>query len=69
MELTSKLIEQIAFITRSWIKEQILIVLNKRTHEEYIFQPLQTNNEQFKTAVIFSTGYKGTLDETSKIEK
>ena len=53
MELPSKLLEQIAFNTRPKIEEHMLIVMNKSTHEEPSSQPLQTNNKQFKIAVIF----------------
>ena len=45
MELPSKLLEQIASNTRSEIEEHMLIVMDKSTHEEHLFQPLQTNNK------------------------
>ena len=57
MELPSKLLEQIAFNTRPKIEEHMLIVMDKSTHEEHLFQPLQTNNNQFKIAITFLTGY------------
>ena len=66
MELTSKLLEQIAFNTRPKIEEHILIVMNKSTHEEHLSQPLQTNNKQFKIAVNFLTAYNGMFNITSK---
>ena len=53
MELSSKLLEQIAFNTRHKIEEHMLIIMNKSTHEEHLSQPLQTNNKQFKIAVTF----------------
>ena len=53
MELPSKSLEQIAFNTRSKIEEHILIVMDKSTHEEHLSQPLQRNNNNFKTAVTF----------------
>ena len=53
MELPSNLLEQIAFNTRPKIEEHMLIVMVKSTHEEHLFQPLQTNNKQFKIAVTF----------------
>ena len=53
MELPSKLLEQIAFNTRPKIEEHILIGMNKSSHEEHLFQPLQTINKQYKIAVIF----------------
>ena len=59
MELPSRLLEQIAFNTRPKIQEHMLIVMNKSTHEEHLFQPLQTNNKQFKIAVTFLSGYNG----------
>ena len=48
MELPSKLLEQIAFITRPKIEEHLLIIMGKSTHEEHLSQPLQTNNKQLK---------------------
>ena len=69
MELPSKLLEQIAFNTRPKIEEHMLVVMDKSTHEEHLFQPLQTNNEQFKVAVTFSTGYNGIFNVTSKNNK
>ena len=66
MELPSKLLEQMAFNTRPKIEEQILIVLDKSTHEERLSQPLQTNNKQFKIAVTFLTGYNGIFNVTDK---
>ena len=59
MELSSKLLEQIAYITRPKIEQHTLIIMNKSTHKEHLFQPLQTNNKQFKIAVTFLTGYNG----------
>ena len=43
MELPSKLLKQMAFITRPKIEEHILIVMDKSSHEERLSQPLQTN--------------------------
>ena len=59
MELHSKLLEQIAFNTRAKIEEQMLIVMDKSTHEEHLSQPLQTNIKQFKKAVTFLSGCNG----------
>ena len=64
MQLSSKLLQQIAFNTRPKIEENMLIVMNKSTHEEHLSQPLQTNNKQFKIAVTFPTGYNGTFNVT-----
>ena len=69
MELPSKLLEQIAFNTRPKIKEHMLIVMDKSTHEEHLSQPLQTNNKQFKIGVTFLTGYNGRFNLTSKKNK
>ena len=66
MELPSKLLEQIAYNTRSRIEEHMLIVMDKSTHEEHLSQPLQTNNKQFEIAVTFLTGYNGIFNVTSK---
>ena len=57
--LSSKLLEQIAFNTRPKIEEHLLIIMDKSTHEEHLFQPLQTNNKQFKVAVTFLSAYNG----------
>ena len=65
MELPSKLLEQIAFNTRPKIEEHMLIVMDKSSHEEHLFQPLQTNNKQFKIAVTFLTGYNGIFNVTT----
>ena len=59
MELSSKISEQIAYNTRSRIAEHLLIFMDKSSHEEHLFHPLQTNNKQFKIAVTFLTGYNG----------
>ena len=69
MELPSKLLEQIAFITRPKIEEHMLIVMDKSTHEEHLSQPLQTNNKQFKIAVTFLTGYNGIFNVTNENNK
>ena len=41
----SKLLETIAFNTRSKIQEHMLIVMNDSTHEENLQIPLQTNHK------------------------
>ena len=66
MELPSKLLGQIAFNTRPKIEEHMLIVMDKNTHEEHLFQPLQTNNKQFKKIVTFLTGYNGIFNVTTE---
>ena len=45
MEIPRKLLEQIAYNTRSRIKEHMLVVMDKSTHEEHLFQPLQTDKK------------------------
>ena len=69
MELPSKLLEQIAFKTRAKIEEHMLIVMDKSTHEEHLFQPLQTNNKQFKIVVTFLSGYNGIFNVTNSNNK
>ena len=66
MELPSKIIEQIAFITRSRTEEHILIVMDKSTHEKHLSQPLQTIINQLKIAVTFLTFRNGIFTVTSK---
>ena len=69
MELPSKLLEQIAFNTRPKIEEHMMIVMDKSSQEEYLSQPLQTNNKQFKIAVTFLTGYNGIFNVTNANNK
>ena len=69
MELPSKLLEQISFNIRSKKEEHMLIVMDKSTHEEHLFQPRQTNNKQFKIEIIFLTGYNGIFNITKKNNK
>ena len=59
MELPSKKLKQVVLNTRTELEEHMLIIMDKRTHEEHLAQPLQTNNKQFKIAIIFSPGYNG----------
>ena len=69
MELPSKLLEQIAINTRPKTEEHMLIVMDKSTHEGHLFQPLQTNNKQFKIAVTFLTGCNGIFNITNSSNK
>ena len=69
MELPSKLLEQIAFNTRPKIEEHILIVVDKSTHEEHLYQPLQTKNKQIKIAVTFLSAYNGIFNVTNSNNK
>ena len=64
MELPSKLLEQIAFITRPKIEDYMFIVMDKSIHEEHLAQLLQTNNRHFKKAVTFLSGYIGIFNVT-----
>ena len=52
MKLPSKILEEIAFKTRPKNEGHMFIVLDKSSHEEHLYQPLQTNNKQFKIPVI-----------------
>ena len=67
--LPSKLLEQIAYITRPKIEEPMLIVMDKSTHEEHLSHPLQTNNRRFKCAVTFLTAYNGIFNVTNENNK
>ena len=69
MELPSKLLEQIAFITRPKLEEHMLIVMDKSTHEEHLSQPLQTKSKQFKIAVTFLSDYSGIINVTNSNNK
>ena len=69
MELPSKLLKQIAYNTTPKIEEHMLIIMDKSTHEEHLFQPLQTNNKHFKIAVTFLSAYNGIFKVTSKNNK
>ena len=53
---------QVALNIRSRFEEQILVVIDKSTHEEHLSQPSETNNKQFEIAVTFLTGYNGNLN-------
>ena len=46
----------------------MLLVVDKKTREEYLSQPLQTNKNQFKKIFTFLSGYYGIFNKTiSKI--
>ena len=66
MELPSKLLEQTAYNTRPKIEEHLLLVMDKSTHDEHLFQPLQTNNKQFRRAVTFLSAYNGFFNVTNR---
>ena len=67
--LPSKLLEQIAFNTRPKIEEHMLIIMDKSTHEEHLFQPLQMNNKQCKIAITFLSAYNGIFNVTNSNNK
>ena len=69
MELPSKFLEQIAFNIRPKIEEHMLIIMDKSTHEEHLFQPLQTNIKQFKIAITFLSAYNGIFNVTNSNNK
>ena len=43
--------------------------MDKSTHEGHLSQPLQTNNKQFKKAVIFSSGFIDIFNITNRNNK
>ena len=47
----------------------MLVVMDKSTHEEHLFQPLQTNNKQFKLAITLLSGYNGIFKITNSNNK
>ena len=69
MEVPSKLLEQIAFNTTPKLEERLLIVMDNSTHEEHLYQPLQTNNKQFKIAVNFPNGYNDIFKAANSNDK
>ena len=69
MELPRKKLEHIACKTRPKIEDQMWVVMDKSTHEEHLFQPLQTNSGQFKIVVTFLTGYNRIFNITIKKNK
>ena len=69
MEFSSKILEQTAFKTRAQIEEHMLIVMDKSTQEEQLFQPLQNYSKQFKKAVTFPTAYNGIFNVSISNDK
>ena len=47
----------------------MLVVMDKTIHEEVLYQPLQTNNKQYKIAVTFLTRFNGIFKVTNKNNK
>ena len=66
MEIPSKLLEEKAFNTRPKIQEHMFIPMDKSSHQESLSQPLQTNDEQFKIAVTFLSGYNSIFNVRNK---
>ena len=58
-KLLGEMLEQMAHNTRPKIEEQVLIGMDKSTHEEHLSQSLQTNIKRFIIAITFLTGYNG----------
>ena len=69
MDVPSKLLEQGAFNTRPKIKEHIIVVMDKTTHERHLSQPLKTNIRQFKVAINFLTDYDSIFKDTNSNNK
>ena len=69
MELPSKILQQIEFITRPKVEEHMLIVMDESSQEQHLSQPLQTNNKQLKIAITFLKGYIGIFNVTNKNNK
>ena len=69
MELLSEVLEEIAFSKRPKIEENMIVVVDKSSHEEHLAQPLQTTIKQFKIALTFLTGYNCIFNVTSKNDK
>ena len=64
IEPQNKLLERIAFKTRTIVENKMLLLLDKSTHEENLSQPIQTKEQkQFKLAV---TSFKGIFNVTHK---
>ena len=59
MELPCKQLQEIANNTRPIIKGNMLSVMHASAHEEHLSQLLERNNNQFKVAITFLTGYRG----------
>ena len=66
MELSSKLLKQLAFNTRPKLEELMLIVMDKSTHEENFSQLIRTNIRQYKVTLTFLTLYSGIFNVTNK---
>ena len=47
----------------------MLIVLDKSTHEDHLYQPRQTNSSELKIAVTFLSAYNGVFNVTNTNKK
>ena len=63
-EVSSKLLEELAFNRRPKIEDHMLIAMDKFIHEQHYYQPLQTTNKQLKIAFTFLTGYNSIFKVT-----
>ena len=53
MELPSKILEKIAFFTRSKIDEHILIAMDKSTHEKHYLKHCKLITNNLKLQLLF----------------
>ena len=58
--------KKIASSTKPKNEEHMFFVMDNSIHEEHLSRPLESNNEQFKKAVAFLTGDKGSFYGTNK---
>ena len=47
----------------------MLNIMDKSTHEQHLFQPLQTNDKQFKIAITFLSAYNGMFNVANRNNK
>ena len=66
MELLSNFSEKKSFKTRPKIEEHMLIVMNKPTQEEHLFQSVQINIKQFELVELFLCVCTGVFKTTNK---
>ena len=69
LELPCKVLKQIAFITRPKIEENVLIFMDRSSHEDYLSQPLKTNSKQFLKAIPSLTAFNGIFNVTNSNNK
>ena len=66
MELSSKLLEEIAFNTRPKVEDHKFMIIEESIHEDHSSQPIQTNFKEFKLAVTFLTGFNAIFNVTKR---